>query len=399
MLFMPWRDYTLQRCMFVNYIAAMAVISVWLRIFVSTRQVRKGVNILLFLFSVLAGTWHEMFTASLLILAASLCMGSPGFISDRKRIWMIAGLCTGLLAVVSAKGFWFRIFLQYFIPQSYSVKNLLEDGWIVLLTSGLIIADSVNMLLCPTKRKVLGKRLWGYGGYILIAAITSVSAFYFGFPAPRLWWLADFISVPVLFVFIRRILCRYRFLSRMIAVASVVAVGVILVCSVILQCRLYHEDKEIVSRYVEGRGAQVYYDASVYRLGAIHSPLIIQSELYGYWWQNVFAQALLSQKEPDSGRLLDILPEEMRDEEGLRLTDVGNGFYVTPEKHLLVENNLNREMRSGYLFFTTESGDTVDMLVLISRPVKIREKELRCVTPVFRRWRRKHMLESPLRIE
>lgn len=85
LIFLPWNDYGLQRCAFINYVAGMALAANWLWLFVKRRGSSATQCVALFLFSVVAGFWHEVFSISLMIVVMTLYLAEPERIRAEGR--------------------------------------------------------------------------------------------------------------------------------------------------------------------------------------------------------------------------------------------------------------------------------------------------------------------------
>lgn len=392
LFFLPWNDYGLQRCAFLNYVAGLAVAVNWLWLFVNRREASTAQCVVLFLFSIVVGFWHEVFSISLLIVAATSYVADLERFRSRRALCMFVGLCLGTAVIFLSPGFYTRIEEETFLEPIYSFYYMLTGGMVSF--SGCTIA--LILLLSGKVRRGLGldvKRLTVcVVGLVVLLSLTAFTAYSFGLPARRIWWFSDFLTVVIVARMIDTLI-KKRSCVVTSAVLCCVAMLPVLIASVAVQRRIYDEHQEILSQYVESGGGRVYYDTFLLDLDLLYSPLFFQSNLYATY-EHPYGELYFGCHKP-----LFVLPSEFRNLDLRSCRDCGNGLAVTPEGHAIykmpgAETNIGK-----YLFYEDGSGKMQDAPVILQPFDQDSVGRFYYISPVFRPWRNDPEIVLPERIE
>lgn len=392
-LFLPWNDYGLERCAFVNYIVGMALVANWLWLFLQPEKKGRWRLVGLVTLSVVTGFWHEEFSISLVIVAATLFFAESGRLKNRQSLWMAAGLCVGTAVIFTSPGFYYRATYESFVDVGYAYHHVLTGG-VVSLGGAFLIA---LLLLSGSLRRKISSKVAKPGiyiaGYLCLLLFTVATAFAFGQHARRIWWFSDFITVVILLRLLSLIVTK-RAAMVSVAVLCSVAMMSLLVGSVIVQRRIYSEHQKVLSQYIESDGGETYVDSLLRGIGILNSPLIFQYDLYTTMYGHPYGDFYL--KRPAK---LIVLPEELRDLDKRQLRALEGGFYVTPKGDFLVETSGPDKRIAKYLFYKDSRGKIHDRLVMLVPMEGDDRRRLYYIWPVFRPWRIDAEIAMPISME
>lgn len=393
LFFLPWNDYGLQRCSFLNYVAGLAVAANWLWLFVKRRETSSAQCVVLFLFSIVVGFWHEVFSISLLIVAATSYVADSERFRNRRALCMFVGLCLGTAVIFLSPGFYTRIEEETFQEPIYSFYYMLTGGMVSFAGSAIALI----LLLSGKVRRGLGLDTKQLAvcvvGLVVLLSFTSFTAYSFGLPARRIWWFSDFLTVVILARMIGT-LVKKRSCVVTSAVLCCVAMSAVLIASVAVQRRIYNEHQAILSQYVESGGGRVYYDTFLLDLDLLYSPLFFQSDLYTRAYEHPYGELYFGCPKP-----FFVLPSEFRNLDLRSCRDCGNGVAVTPDGHAIYRMSGPEKQIGKYLFYRDSEGNMHDAPVILQPLNRDSVGRVYYISPVFRPWRNDPEIVLPERIE
>lgn len=260
MLLPPWYEGAMLDCIFSNYVMSVTFTVVWLCLFFRRGDSRRGgtgVDLLLFVFSVLAGGAHEMGSVVMLpgLLLAIIIMRKI----SRRQWWLIAGLITGAALLISSPAFWTRVGIDLHTFDRSMLATMVVAGNVALLYP--IVALTVGIVMYRRRRLHYFSRVqWG----IIIVAfsqtvITTVMYVTVGYVFLRMWWWANVLAIAGYAVMLTGLRPR-RMLMRISLAVTAVVVLVPLIISIPYQVNIYKEYYELIERFRKSEDGYIYHD-------------------------------------------------------------------------------------------------------------------------------------------
>lgn len=376
-LLLPWYDAGLLGCMFINYEASFTLCLVWLWYFISPVSITTARGVALFLLSVVAGSWHEAFSAPLFLWSVLTYLLMRNF-RTRHTGLMLAGLAAGITFTLACPGFWNRYNMEFggsiFLWHEFAVGMAVP-------AAGLVIAATT---LC---RQYILRRHTGYThpqlALMLACLITSVCTTIIITKTNthhlRAWWLANGLSVIVTVMTLRHLRLPKRLSLCLVAVAAAAAVTN-LVSSIWQQSRIYRETMRIIPEYLASPTGTVYRDKLNNRDVSLLALRKVQ--------QDIYVLPPFYRRHPVKGTSLHILPCELRTIDSLNLNSVTGGdgqeFFMTPGGHLLLHDT--RTPGYATLRYRDENGRIRLLRVICSKVPSARYSDMLYVNPQPHMW-------------
>lgn len=327
-LLMPWYDTGLLSCMFINYELGFLVALMWVWYYVSPRRLTKRNTAPLLLLSLLAGSWHEGFSVPLWAGAViPLLMHKE--LRTRKAYLLAAGLTAGILFTVTCPGFWVRFDREF--------------GNIIFFKSDLIVGGSlpamgvIAAIFMLWRRYISEKQSYLSGAeasyltaYIVLVAVSAAIILTTNSHLFRAWWLADGLSVIILFR-----ACRNLKMSRQVKNAFIVLTAIFalvnLASSVKHQYLIFAEAKQIIAQYLKTPDGLVYHDISAPGNVSLLTLRKVQRDFY---------TCSYSHPRHPRASALRVLPKEFRNMSSLRLNafpqEGGQKFSRSPGGRIIL---------------------------------------------------------------
>ncbi|MCM1036055.1 MAG: DUF6056 family protein [Bacteroides sp.] len=184
-----WQGIMADECYIYNYSLAtpLALYAIWLYL-----HADRYSSAAMFLWGLALGWWHEGFAAPVLAglaVATAIWYRRP---LPRKRLWLMAGICLGLLILVSAPGTYDRI--DYFNDVEYVTVAELKR---IYSASVIMMAGFAALYIRPSIRRRVSFTL----PVILTVATVAVFTINMLFQTARAGWLAPALSsVGILYI-------------------------------------------------------------------------------------------------------------------------------------------------------------------------------------------------------
>lgn len=194
--FMPWYDSLGAENYQFNYIWATFLSVGVLRLFFSRR---KRSCALLFIAGLIAGMWHEGFTAPLFAALFTLLVFYPS-LRSRRSLWLLVGVFVGLVWMLAWPTSWHR-------ASDVTGDNEFGLGRVVFISfqhpAVVLMLLTCCVALCRSKWRRLFADKLTVG--LLVCVFVSLAIHFVTTRTPRTGWWAEYCSVIVTVSLLRRI--------------------------------------------------------------------------------------------------------------------------------------------------------------------------------------------------
>ena len=326
-LIIPSYETIFARVIYLNYMVACMLSLWWIYWFIRKRKPTTIKIIGLFLYSILMGSWHELFTVSL-IFGSLLLMCNESSYRDRTHLLMSGGLLLGFAFIVLSKGNYIRT--ELLEPgSSFNWIDCLAGIWLGLITIAVYIWTYIRYPFRFNRQEVL----------VFIAFIFIV-LFAFGInyahrATPRHGWLVNVYGLLLLFVLGNKF-CSIRRSTKIKFGLILVVIAIINLLSTIYWQRLiWHEQEYLIKEFKKKNGATIYYDFGVPKVA--HLLTLGKIEWFVYYELEANCRGIFFL---DEEKEMKVVPTELRNVDELALNPIEDGLYLTPERNIISRRHL-----------------------------------------------------------
>lgn len=389
-LAMPWGQWGLIMCGFINYVVATFFSLFWVHCFFFGLK-RSGALRLcaMFLFSVILGSWHEMFSVSLVIIA--LISGAADYRrSDAFRAILLAGLCAGLLLTLASPGFHGRAEGAMSIPHLSSMLQNSTFLYGLPCFAGIIVGSVAIVRGLIRRQTPSATEISVFVSFLVCVAFAVTLILTIDNSYVRVWWLADMFAI-IIICYVWRRSCAYGISGKIAAVLFILALSN-LSAGLYSQVRIYIDHEKIMELYDSSDDGVVYFDENVRESVPLIAFGKAQKDIYTY------IKYIVPPDNLKNGHELRVLPAEFSHicETDLEQCTVGSRFYRTPSGRLLADLQDPNPRSFRNLDFIDEQSGHRTVYCLCQRIELSSGKGMTYVQPLFHAWEISRDISVPL---
>lgn len=258
-LLMPWYNTMFVGCMLLNYVVgggiAMTAISLYFRPCKPWIRFRGLQYVLLFTSGFLAGSWHEGFT---FIIAPGIliCLIMRRRLS-RSQFFILAGLISGGIFIISNPGFWYRYEHKMQVFSMADATSVFYISNLALLT----LAAYPIAVIFPKLRKKYTATDRDIMLTAMLAVISNTFIFVSSLNFPRVLWFGNLIGFVGVGCFLKVYLPGkiLRGILKFSVIAATIFCLVHEAVSIIWQIKLDREYKEVIRLYRNSPDGTVFF--------------------------------------------------------------------------------------------------------------------------------------------
>lgn len=327
-LLMPSYDFIFLRNIFLNYVVTCALTLCWIYLFFSIKNESILINLVIFLFSIIVGSWHEFFTVSLIFGTGLFVLFDKNF-RDIKHFLMAFGLGLGCCFIFLSKG----NFMRAELLQPGSAFNLIDaiaGTWIGILSIFICIIYYIRFKSQISKQdKII------FFSFLFILVFTFVIN-YIHRSSPRLGWLTNILAILILAILAKRIRQPNKILRNIFAICVMIFAVLNLLFTLYWQRKIWIDYQHVIKEFKSSRGNIIYYDINVSKWANLLSLGKIEKFAFYSFENNLNGYLFLGEDKE-----LRVVPTELKNIRESELKSFENNYYLTPKGNILIKRKEN----------------------------------------------------------